>query len=134
MSRTHRSLIRPELRHAGLWLGAGFAYAALIVWLSLASQPPQPSFLLWDKAQHFLAYAALAGWFGAVYRRSVYFLIVAAAVALGIGLEFIQGWSGIRQFEPGDMVANSLGALAGVLAALTPLGNAFIRFERLWHA
>ncbi|MBI3171901.1 MAG: VanZ family protein [Hydrocarboniphaga effusa] len=108
------------------------AYAALIVWLSLTSQPPQP-FHLWDKAQHFLAYMVLAAWFGAVCHRSIFFLIVAAAAVMGIGLEVIQGGSGVRQFDAGDMVANGLGALSGVLAALTPLGNAFIRFERLWH-
>ncbi len=132
MPRTRLRLIRPELRHAELWLVAGLVYAALIVWLSLTSQPPQ-TFHLWDKAQHFIAYLVLAGWFGAVCRRSVYFLIVAAAAAMGIGLEFIQGGSGVRQFDSGDMVANGLGALAGVLAALTPMGDAFIRFERLWH-
>lgn len=125
-------LIRPELGHAGFWLGIGIAYVAVIVWLSLMPHPPQP-FQLWDKAAHFLVYATLAGWFGAVIRRSAHVLVVVLVTALGVVLEFVQGWSGLRQFELADMTANGLGALAGVLVALTPVGNTLIRIERLWR-
>ena len=125
-------LIRPELGHASLWLGTGAAYVAAIVWLSLTPHPPQP-FHLWDKAAHFLVYATLAVWFGAVIRRSAHVLVVIFVTALGVVLEFAQGWSGLRQFELADMAANGLGALAGVLVALTPVGNTLIRIERLWR-
>jgi VanZ family protein len=37
---------------------------------------------------------------------------------MGVGLEFIQGWLGYRSYEVLDMVANTIGVLLGLAAAL----------------
>ncbi|MBI2382948.1 MAG: VanZ family protein [Gammaproteobacteria bacterium] len=125
-------MIRPELRHPLLWHVIGLTYLALIVWLSLTPSPPS-GVHIWDKASHFIAYTGLAGWFGAVYRPARHVAVIAAAILAGVGLEVLQGWSGLRQFEYADMLANALGASAGVLLARSPLGEALIACERLVH-
>ena len=58
-----------------------------------------------DKVEHFLAYAVLT-FLPTIHERRG-FIIAAAigAVALGVGLEFAQLYSGWRDFEVGDMMA-----------------------------
>jgi VanZ family protein len=101
-------------------LAGGWFYAAAIVWLSLSPSPPDPGFAYGDKLGHFAAYALLMFWFGYLYRRSqvrnAYALLW---IAMGIGLEFAQGATTYRSFELADMAANTLGVLAGALAALS---------------
>jgi glycopeptide antibiotics resistance protein len=52
-------------------------------------------------------------WFCVLYRslrlRALY---AAGFIAMGIALEFVQGWLGYRSFEVLDMGANAAGALA----------------------
>jgi VanZ family protein len=40
-----------------------------------------------------------------------------AIVAMGVVIEFLQGWSGLRTFDAADMVANAAGATSGWMAA-----------------
>ena len=53
-------------------------------------------------------------WFCVLYRplrvRAFY---AAGFIAMGIALEFVQGWLGYRSFEVADMAANSIGVVAG---------------------
>jgi len=98
---------------------------AIVAWGELTPHPPeQVSELLgWDKAQHFIAYFGLAlmavlGWSGR--RAFALFLII---VALGGMLEILQAVVG-RDAEWGDMLANTLGAVAGTLTALALLAAA----------
>jgi VanZ family protein len=99
---------------------AGWLYAAAIVWLSLTPSPPEPGFEYGDKLGHFLAYAALMFWFSVLYRgRNARLAYGAGWVALGIALEFAQGATSYRSYEFADMAANTLGVLAGALAALS---------------
>lgn len=55
-------------------------------------------------------------WFAQLYpaRR----LYAAGFIALGVALEFVQGWLGYRAYEHHDMLANTLGVLLGWGAAL----------------
>jgi VanZ family protein len=99
----------------GAWL-----YAAAIVWLSLTPAPPQVDIANGDKLGHFLAYAALMFWFGALYRSARARIGWALfCLALGVALEFAQRATGYRSFELADMAADALGVLAGALAALS---------------
>ena len=92
---------------------------ARIVWLSLTPSPPQVDFEQSDKLGHFLAYGLLMGWFCLLYiQEKTRMLYGIAFVAMGIGLEFVQGWLGYRTFEVYDMVANTIGVLLGWGAAL----------------
>jgi VanZ family protein len=69
-----------------------------------------------DKVQHFCSYAALA-FLPALYeRRRAAILLGLGLIALGISLEFGQLMSVDRDFEVGDMVADSAGVSIGLAA------------------
>jgi len=76
----------PWVRRAGAWLF--WPALAVVVWGELTPHPPKLAALLWDKAEHFIAYFGLTllaslGW---GLRRSLVFVFI-AVVALGGALE-----------------------------------------------
>lgn len=86
----------------------------MIVWLSLTPAPPRIDIEQGDKLGHFLAYGSLMYWFCLLYvRRKERLAYAALWVAMGVGLEFIQGQLGYRTYELFDMFANTLGVLIG---------------------
>ena len=101
------------------------------MYLSLTPHPPEPfKFNNVDKLEHGFAYASLALWFCQIYLHARSRMIaVSLLIGMGIGLEFVQGWSGYRHFDIWDMLANSLGTLFGFGLVLTPLGRLFIFIE-----
>jgi VanZ family protein len=102
-----------------LCVAAGWALAAAIVWLSLTPSPTSIDVEQGDKLGHFLAYGSLMGWFSLLYLRPAPRAGYAALwIAMGIGLEFVQGWLGYRDFEVFDMVADAIGVFAGWAAAV----------------
>jgi VanZ family protein len=69
-----------------------------------------------DKIEHLVAYAAL-GFLPSVHERwKVAAVMLLAAVAMGVGLEFGQLLSPGRQFEIADMLADALGVCFGLAA------------------
>ena len=58
-------------------------------------------------------------WFCVLYRplhvRTFY---AVGFIAMGIALEFVQGWLGYRSFEVADMVANAVGVALGLTIAM----------------
>ena len=115
-----------RLRYHRTWLALGGLWIALVMMLSLMPNPPDPlSFEQSDKLSHFLAYGWLMLWFCQLYtgtaRRWGWAF---ALVALGVGLEFLQGLTSYRTYEVLDMAANSGGVLLGWLLAATPLAQA----------
>ncbi|HEY2336215.1 MAG TPA: VanZ family protein [Burkholderiales bacterium] len=111
-------------RRAGLALG--WAWVALIVYLSVMPSPPQIPVEGGDKAGHLGLYLVAALLFSIFRKRSAAALHCLGLVALGIALEFVQRWLGYRSFEVADMVADAIGVAAGYgLAQLIPL-----RFSR----
>jgi VanZ family protein len=119
------------LRHRHVWLTGGWLLIGLLVYLSLTPHPPEPfSFPDADKLEHGIAYGSLALWFCQIYFSARSRMIVLTAlIGLGIGLEFVQGWTGYRYFDVWDMAANSIGVLLGLLLVRTPLGRLFILIE-----
>lgn len=100
-------------------LAAGWAWAAAIVWLSLTPAPPDLEIEHGDKLGHFAAYGLLMFWFSQLYlQRKARIAYAMGFVAMGIGLEFMQGQLGYRTYEVFDMYANTLGVLLGWAAAL----------------
>ena len=89
---------------------------AAIAWLSLTPSPPQVEFRESDKVGHMLAYGLLMFWFAELYTRRMFFAL--GFIAMGVGLEFVQGMLGYRTFDVFDMLANTLGVLLGWLAAV----------------
>jgi VanZ family protein len=71
-----------------------------------------------DKVEHFCAYAVLA-LLPALHERAR--VIVAAtigAIALGIALEYVQRYSGWRDYEVADMIADTAGVWFGLAVGL----------------
>jgi VanZ family protein len=100
-------------------LAAGWAWAAAIVWLSLTPAMPDLDIEHGDKLGHFAAYGLLMFWFSQLYlQRKARIAYAMGFVAMGIGLEFMQGQLGYRSYEVFDMYANTLGVLLGWAAAL----------------
>ncbi len=103
----------------GLWwlLRGAFCICLLAVsWLSLAPQVPLPySFPLSDKLGHLLAYTAL-GFTGTALVSSVAKLALSISVAaFGVAMEAAQGHIAGRTADLGDIAANFLGLLIGLL-------------------
>lgn len=104
-----------HLKLSKLWWGLAWLLIALILYLSLIPNPPKPVDLDgFDKLEHMLAYCALMAWFSQLQRATLQLLRNALLfIAMGIGVEILQGLSGYRDFEYADMLANSIGVLLG---------------------
>ena len=101
--------------------------------MAILSLIPAPAVGGSDKLLHFLTYAALSGVFATLTRSASKVLLAAILLILyGIAIEFAQGLTGYRMFEPADMRANSGGVVAGVLLRVTPLPDWFRRWEQRW--
>ena len=89
---------------------------AAIVWLSLTPSPPALDFTASDKLGHLGAYGVLMFWFCMLYpSRRARVVFGAGFVAMGVGLEVIQGMSGFRSYDLADMAANGAGVVLGWL-------------------
>lgn len=100
--------------HRRLWLSLGWTLVLGVICLSLTPDPIEVPVAEGDKLGHLLAYGTLTVWFSNLYGNLISRLFIAIGlVAMGIALEFIQGWTGFRTFEIMDMVANASGAFVG---------------------
>ena len=97
------------LHRIALVLSAVLAVVIAVLTLTPGDGVPGPSGM--DKVYHFTAFAALV-WPVTASRPRTALWAVPAAIAFGIAIEIIQPHVG-RHRELGDVVANSLGALAG---------------------
>lgn len=118
------------LRYRSLWLGLGWLFVALVVYLSLTPDPIPAAEAYGFDAGHALAYAWLMFWFGQIERASRTRLRIALALcALGISLELMQGLTTYREFSWADMRDNIFGVVLGVILAATPLVSILSRFD-----
>jgi len=107
------------------WLIAGWFGVASVIVLSLIPPPPE---LLGveneDKFGHLAAYGVLMWWFAqdalAARRRAG---VALGLIALGVALEFVQGWGGLRTFSVADMLADAAGVAMGWALAPPRLPN-----------
>ena len=119
------------LKYRPLWLAIGWGLVALVIYLSLTPQPVELRVSHGDKYMHSLAYFVLMGWFQQLYPgRLSRLLLLTLFVAMGIGLEYLQGLSGVRFFDPADMIANTLGALLAWLLGWVGFASLLLQFER----
>ena len=116
-----------DLRARQLWLFVGWTLVFSVVYLSLAPVSIETGVEQGDKFLHAFTYGALMVWFANLYERLARRRMLAAAfVAMGIALEFIQGWTGYRNFEVAGMLADAAGVAAGWALAPSRLPN-FLR-------
>ena len=92
------------------------AAAAVLLYLSLAPTRDLPGVgLVWDKAEHAIAYLVLMG-LGLAFAPRRLRAFTLFALCLGLAVEILQANMGFgRQGDWRDMVANSLGVLTGFL-------------------
>ena len=120
----------------GIWWLIGWAWVALVWYLSLTSHPVDIDFgtSFNDKIGHVMAYAWLMFWFGNLYQcrhaRTTYAVIF---ILMGVLLEFLQGgMTEVRQFSYGDMLADAIGVGIGYLVVLGVFGRVLQKFEQLF--
>ena len=121
-----------KLRRPYFWRMLALIMLAVVVTLSLVPDPPQPPGpLSWDKLQHTVAYAFLAWWFLQAWegRRSLAWCVF--LVAVGCGIEGLQGLTPMRQPSLLDAIANTLGVALGGLLWRGPLGGVLSRLDAL---
>ena len=117
-----------RLRLFRLWQAIGFVLIAFVIDMSLTTDPITLPGKEGDKFGHIIAYGTLMFWFAQLYARRVTRAWWGIAfVAMGVGLEFVQGLTDYRTFEVADMVADATGILIGWLFA-PPRTPHLIRF------
>ena len=118
------------MRYRNAWLAVGAGLVLLVVYLSLTPDPVDVGGPEGFDLGHFAAYFTLMIWWAQLARPGAPRVAVAVAlVALGVGLELVQGLTDYRTFDPHDMRANAIGVAAGYFLALTPLGRALAALE-----
>lgn len=118
-----------SLRHRNAWLVCGGGFVLLVIYLSVAPRPLNLPSMYGLKTGHILAYAWLMFWFSQIYHRPVPRIVVGGAfLALGIALEYIQGFIG-RDFSYTDMRDDGIGIVLGALIAFTPFGGTLATIE-----
>jgi len=112
-----------HLKLLRIWYALGLLMLVVVATVSLT---PLPDIGVSDKFSHLLTYFLLASWFGMLARdRFILIWTLVGLIAYGMLLELLQGQTGYRYAEWGDVVANSTGALAGVTLYFTPLRRLF---------
>lgn len=105
------------LRFPRFWWGLGFAGVLAAIVMSLIPDPPSFPGDSEGWVAHVVAYGTMMAWFarleGSLRRRTAWAL---GLCAMGIGIEFVQGWTG-RTYDEADMIANAVGVLMGWLAS-----------------
>jgi VanZ family protein len=120
-----------QLRLRAAWLTVAWLLVAAVIYLSVTPRPPDIPLDEGDKYGHLIAYGTVMLWFAQLYEGRRRWLAVAGLVALGVGLEYVQRWTGYRSFDVWDIAADAAGVLAGLAVAPPRLPNFLAATERL---
>jgi len=132
--RTPNRFVVVELKARRLWLTVGWMLVLLVIYLSLTPAPLEVPIEQGDKLSHMVAYLTLTSWFANLYECPAQRVGFALGFAvLGVGLEFLQGWTEYRSSEGADMVASSTGVAVGWVLAPPRLPHYLFAAERLWR-
>jgi hypothetical protein len=114
-----------RLEFFSVWRILGYCLIVMVVVLSLIPNPVVIPVENGDKVEHISAYTAMMVWFVWLYARWGERLLCAVLLALmGVGLEYLQGMTSHRTFDPVDMLANSGGVSLGLIVGVMGLPNA----------
>lgn len=106
-----------------LWLFTGWIGVATALVLSLGPAANEPAVLRHaDKLVHMAGYATLMFWWAQLYpTASQRIQLALTLILLGMGIEWLQGFTPTRQSDIRDVLANTLGiGLGGWIAAYLP--------------
>jgi VanZ family protein len=118
------------LRFPRLWLGLGWFFVALALFFCLIPGGIPGTADVNDKLMHVLGYVALTIWFTGIYPRSRYAVIALSLLAMGIGVEILQGVMNVgRVAEVRDVVADAIGIAIGIAVSFALLGGWAQRVE-----
>ena len=127
-------MITKNLRYKNFWLVMGFTMITFVVYQTLTSSPLGTGIRISDKLLHITGYFGMMGWFIQIFHdRKQKILLAAGFVSMGIMLEFIQGWGGIRHYEVADMLANTTGVALAWALAYTRFSNILLTVESVIH-
>jgi uncharacterized membrane protein len=116
-----------ELRFARYWFV--LAYMMVLV-LGILSLIPGPDIGGSDKIAHFVSYAALSAWFSLiVQQRKTLWRILIGLISYGLLLELLQSLTSYRFGDLADVIANSLGVIAGLVFYFSPLRRILRKFD-----
>ena len=120
------------LRFPKLWSLLGWLLVVSVIVGSLIPGPALEAVAVDvnDKVMHASTYFVLMVWFAGFYTRTVYPLIAAVLLVLGIGLDLLQGLTETRTFDWYDIAMNGAGVIVGLAASLSLLGGWCQRVEQ----
>ncbi len=104
-------LIQQQLLLRGIF----YTWTAAI-WVGSLIPMSGPAVQNGDKIQHFIGYGILALLAQLIWRQPL--KVWLGASLMGVAVEFAQAMTPYRSFDTHDMLANSLGAIAGLALAL----------------
>ena len=139
-------------RHHPILTVVTFVYLGVVGWITLGPQPldDRADSLVWQLLAFFsrhastdwITYSFLEFWsnvamfvpvglfFLLLLGRRRWWLAIGLGVMLTLGIEFVQQYLPDRVSDPRDILANSLGAFVGVVAALLVTWPAAVRRAR----
>ncbi|MBI3188522.1 MAG: VanZ family protein [Gammaproteobacteria bacterium] len=113
-------MIDKQLKYKKIWIILGLTMIAFVVFQTLTSSPVGSGLKISDKLMHIVGYFGMMGWFVQIFNKRMQQLWLAAGfIILGVVLEFLQGWGGIRHYELADMLANATGVILAWIFAFT---------------
>lgn len=101
-------------------------FAFVVAWFAFTPSTGVESGLPWDKANHAVAFLTWTILAGCGWPRAGFLRLAAVMLALGIGIELVQGLPAVgRDADVWDVVADMTGFLAGwgLLTAATAFGR-----------
>jgi VanZ family protein len=104
-------------RHRHWWLLGGYLVLLLVLAMALLPGRSLPEVEVSDKLLHGLTFAFLMLWFSALYPLAKAWRVALALLGYGVAMELLQGLSGQRSAELGDLLADAIGIAAGWLLA-----------------
>ena len=120
-------------RRPRLWLALwGLLLAGVVIGSLLpADDLPAPQFVGFDKLEHAFGYGVLSAYAVMLFaRRRTQAWVAMGLVLLGIAIEIAQAsWTSTRSGDPGDVLADLLGVLAGLSIASTAWARGLQRID-----